>query len=229
MTTRQEAAAKAVKWAQDADRHERTSREEWRQRAHEHALMWTGIAALLPEGPTCAVTFPDSISDDDRARFIAAWTQTQPAAASEPKPPSDLADAPDFELIPEWRAMLDREAAPKPCSINHECPGQPKPNPLTAHHDARCLSQYYVTTVEHGALVQCVQRVAHEGLHVNGQVKWPSNCQQLAEPESTPRLLDRTAVHAVIRFVASATGRIDPDNIELLTDHCWATCARTST
>lgn len=157
MTTRQEAAAKAAEWAQDADRHERTSREEWRQRAHEHALMWTGIAALLPEGPACAVTFPDSMSDDDRARFIAAWTHPQPTAAPEPKPPTDLANVPDFELIPEWRALLDRE------------------------------------------------------------------------PEPAPRLLDRTAVHAVIRFVASATGRIDPESIELLTDHCWATCARTST
>lgn len=49
MTTRTEAIASALEWAEQADRHAHHGHDDWRDRAHQHALMWTGIAALMPE------------------------------------------------------------------------------------------------------------------------------------------------------------------------------------
>jgi hypothetical protein len=43
--------------------------------------------------------------------------------------------------------------------VNHDCPGQPRPEPLTARGEARCQSQYQA---EGEPLVQCALKV-HPG------------------------------------------------------------------
>lgn len=50
-------------------------------------------------------------------------------------------------------------ASPVPCGINHDCPGQPRPEPTTARGEARCQSQH---RREGEPLVQCALAV-HAG------------------------------------------------------------------
>lgn len=77
---------------------------------------------------------------------------------------ADLADVPDADLTPEWREHLDRKATLAPCSINHDCPSQPRPEPTTARGEARCQSQH---RPDGGALVQCALAVHPDDTHTD--------------------------------------------------------------
>lgn len=97
MTTRTDAAGYAEAWAARADRHATDFRDvsyavsltdpkqltyhaELRVNAEAMALMWATVAGLLPDSPSGTIAFPDTMSDDDRARFIAAWANSAPEA-----------------------------------------------------------------------------------------------------------------------------------------------------
>jgi hypothetical protein len=68
-------------------------------------------------------------------------------------PPCGFFQRPEAAAL-TWPAL-------QPCSINHDCPSQPRPEPLTARNEARCQSQH---RAEGEPLVQCALAVHPKGL-----------------------------------------------------------------